>query len=126
MAKRWLVVAGLLGGVGVALGAFGAHGLRFWLPLQKVTIFETAVRYHLFHTLALFGTAILLELFPARAAGLGRVAWLFLGGLLLFSGSLYAYALTDLRVFAWVTPVGGVAWMLAWFALAWVLAERGK
>ncbi|HEX9841098.1 MAG TPA: DUF423 domain-containing protein, partial [bacterium] len=60
----WLGAAGLLGAVGVALGAFGAHALRPLLPLQVMTIYETAVRYHLFHALALLGCGILLAQFP--------------------------------------------------------------
>ena len=120
MSRRWLLTVGLLGLAGVALGAFGAHGLRPWLPLQKIAIFETAVRYHLFHVLALLAVVLLIERLPAQAPALRRVAGLFLAGIVLFCGSLYALALADLRALAWVTPVGGLAWLLAWAGLAWV------
>ena len=120
MSRRWLLTVGLLGLAGVALGAFGAHGLRPWLPLQRIAIFETAVRYHLFHVLALLAVVLLIERLPAQAPALRRVAGLFLAGIVLFCGSLYALALADLRALAWVTPVGGLAWLLAWAGLAWV------
>ena len=118
MSNPWLVLTGVLGASGVALGAFGAHTLRMILPLQKVAIFETAVRYHLVHTLALLGTVILLELFPERTA----FRWAARGftlGLILFSFSLYGYAALDFTWLRFVTPVGGLVWILAWAALAY-------
>ncbi|MEE8396670.1 MAG: DUF423 domain-containing protein [bacterium] len=124
MANHWLAVSGVLGGAGVGLGAFGAHALRLWLPLQKITIFETAVRYHLLHALALFGTAILLELFPDHTRGLGRIAALYLAGVVLFSGGLYGFALTDQGWLAWLAPFGAALWVVAWFALAWIFLPR--
>lgn len=120
VARPWIVTAACLGLLGVAMGAFGAHALRAWLPLQMMTVFETGVRYHLFHVLALLATAGLMELWPRRAVSLRGPAWLFLAGIVLFSGSLYAYALSGWRPFAWVTPVGGLAWIVGWGALAMV------
>ena len=117
MSNPWLLVTGLFGASGVALGAFGAHALRMTLPLQKVTIFETAVRYHLIHTLALLGTVILLELFPHRT-GFRWAARGFVLGLVLFSFSLYGYASLDISWLRFVTPFGGLAWVVAWIALA--------
>jgi uncharacterized membrane protein YgdD (TMEM256/DUF423 family) len=125
MSRNWMIGAGLSGALGIALGAFGAHALRPWLPLQQITIFETAVRYHLLHTLALLGTAILIEQAPARAAALRQVAWLFALGILLFSGSLYALALSGLFWLGFVTPIGGLAWVAAWLGLAWTF-WRGR
>jgi uncharacterized membrane protein YgdD (TMEM256/DUF423 family) len=119
MSRNWVIAAGLSGALGIALGAFGAHALRPWLPLQQITIFETAVRYHLLHTLALLGTAILIEQAPARTAALRQVAWLFALGILLFSGSLYALALSGLFWLGFVTPIGGLTWVAAWLGLAW-------
>ncbi|MBI3993079.1 MAG: DUF423 domain-containing protein [Candidatus Lambdaproteobacteria bacterium] len=120
MSRRWLLTVGLLGLAGVALGAFGAHGLRAILPLQKIAIYETAVRYHLFHVLALLAVVLLMERLPAQARALQRVAGLFLAGIVLFSGSLYAFALRDWGMAVWITPVGGLAWLAAWGGLAWV------
>lgn len=122
----WLGAAGLLGAVGVALGAFGAHALRPLLPLQVMTIYETAVRYHLFHALALLGCGILLAQFPERAARLRLAAWGFTAGIVLFSGSLYLLALTGWRWLGAVTPVGGVLWLGAWTLVAAAFWSRPR
>jgi uncharacterized membrane protein YgdD (TMEM256/DUF423 family) len=119
VSRTWIMVAALLGALGVALGAFGAHILRAILPLQAMTIFETAVRYHLLHTLALLGTGLLMAQFPGLIPALRRVAWLFLLGILLFSGSLYVLSMSDLYWMGFVTPIGGLAWVAAWLGLAW-------
>lgn len=118
--RPWLATAAGCGALGVALGAFGAHALRPVLPLQLMTIFETAVRYHLIHALALLGCGVLLELFPARARQLRWAAWGFAAGIVLFSGSLYLLVTTDQRWLGILTPVGGVAWIAAWCLLVWV------
>lgn len=120
MSRTWVAIAALLGALGIALGAFGAHALKFTLPLQAMTIFETAVRYQLLHALALLGTGILMALFPALAPALRRVALLFLAGTVLFCGSLYTLSMSDLYWAGFVTPVGGLAWVAAWLGLAWV------
>ncbi len=124
VSRWWLGWAAVLGALGVAMGAFGAHALRPVLPLQAMTIYETAVRYHLVHALALLGCALAMAVFPAQAALLRWSARLFLAGTVLFSGSLYTLASTDLRWLGAVTPLGGVAWIAAWGLLA-VAAWRG-
>ncbi|MCZ6629123.1 MAG: DUF423 domain-containing protein [SAR324 cluster bacterium] len=124
MSNRWIVLAALLAALGVAMGAFGAHVLKLWLPLQKMTIFETAVRYHLFHTLALLACGVLITTHPAHAAGLRWVAGLLTAGIVLFSGGLYAAALSDLDPFMWATPVGGLAWIAAWLLLAYLFWRK--
>jgi uncharacterized membrane protein YgdD (TMEM256/DUF423 family) len=118
-------VAGALGAVGVLLGAFGGHLLRPVLPLQAMTIFDTAVRYHLLHTLALFGTAVAAKVYPAHAVALGRVAAGFALGIVLFSGSLYLMVTTDRLWLGAVAPVGGVVLVLSWAGLALVFLRRG-
>ncbi len=123
--RTGLALAGISGAIGVAMGAFGAHALKPVLPLQVMTIFETAVRYHLLHTLALLGTAVLVAVFPGRAGPLRWSGALFVAGIVLFSGSLYGLALSGLRVLGAVTPVGGVAWVAAWGLLAWAFL-RGE
>lgn len=102
--------------LGVALGAFGAHGLRSRLSPDLLAVYETGVRYHLVHGLALLVTAWLAGRDPrgARLAGV-----LFALGILLFSGSLYLLALTGVRGWGAVTPLGGLAWIAAWGLLAW-------
>ena len=117
MSNFWLTLTGFFGATGVALGAFGAHGLRAVLPLQKVTIFETAVRYQLFHTLALLGVVVLLQVIPARKLSLTWAARCFASGIILFSFSLYGYSLTDLGFLRWVTPFGGLALVVGWSLL---------
>lgn len=119
MSRTWIAISALLGALGIALGAFGAHALRPILPLQAMTIFETAVRYQLIHALALLGTGILMSQFPDRIGLLRIAAWLFLAGTVLFSGSLYTLAMSDLFWMGYVTPVGGLCWVLAWLVVAW-------
>jgi uncharacterized membrane protein YgdD (TMEM256/DUF423 family) len=101
---------------GVALGAFGAHGLKSRLTPDLLAIYETGVRYHLVHGLALFVTAWLAGEDKGRAARLAGL--LFVVGILLFSGSLYLLALTGVRALGAITPLGGVAWIAAWTILA--------
>jgi len=102
----------------VALGAFGAHALRARLAPDLMTVYQTAVQYHFWHALGLLAIGALLGLRPDHAP-LAVAGWLLVAGLLLFSGSLYALALTGIRGFGAVTPVGGIAFLAAWACLAW-------
>ncbi len=102
--------------VAVAAGAFGAHALRTRLAPDLASVFETAVRYQMYHALALLFTAWAATrwpLAPVRAAG-----WLFVAGTVVFSGSLYLLALTGVRGFGAVTPLGGLAFLAGWLSLA--------
>lgn len=101
---------------GVALGAFGAHGLRARLAPDLLAIYETGVRYHLVHALALFVAAWLAGEDQTRSARLAGA--LFAIGILLFSGSLYLLALTGVRTLGAITPVGGLAWIAGWVLIA--------
>ena len=101
---------------GVALGAFGAHGLRDRLAPDLLAVYETGVRYHLVHALGLFVAAWLAGEDQTRSARLAGV--LLVVGILLFSGSLYVLALTGVRAFGAVTPLGGIAWLAAWILIA--------
>ena len=101
---------------GVALGAFGAHGLRDRLAPELLAVYETGVRYHLVHALGLFVAAWLAGEDQTRSARLAGV--LLVVGILLFSGSLYVLALTGVRAFGAVTPLGGIAWLAAWILIA--------
>jgi uncharacterized membrane protein YgdD (TMEM256/DUF423 family) len=109
--------------IAVACGAFGAHALRGRLDPEMTAVWQTAVQYHAWHALALLGVGILLLLRPG-AGGFRAAAWLFAAGIVLFSGSLYAIALTGTRGLGLITPVGGVAFLAGWAALAWA-ARRG-
>jgi uncharacterized membrane protein YgdD (TMEM256/DUF423 family) len=122
--RPWLLAAGALGALGVALGAFGAHALHRWLPLQLMTIYETGVRYHLLHTLALLACAMLLGRYPQRGRRLRGAAWGFLAGIVAFSGSLYGLALTGWGWLGLLTPLGGLAWIAAWLLLAAAFLPR--
>ena len=100
----------------VAAGAFGAHALRARLPADLLAVFETAARYQMYHALALLAVAILAARWPGmplRAAG-----WLFIGGTVVFSGSLYLLALTGTRWLGAITPLGGLCFIAGWLALA--------
>jgi len=116
MDRTFLRVAALMGFVGVGLGAFGAHGLRGRLSPEMFAVFETAVRYQMYHALALLGTAALVRRGNSRAAAVA--GWSFIVGILLFSGSLYALAFTSITNFGAITPIGGAAFLLGWAALA--------
>lgn len=117
-ARLALTLASLLAAAAVAAGAFGAHALRAKLSPDLLSVWQTAVLYHALHALALFGVGLLLlarpELAAARVAG-----WLFVGGIVVFSGSLYALTLSGLRPLGAITPLGGLALIAGWLALAW-------
>ena len=103
--------------IAVALGAFGAHGLRARVPAELLATWHTAVEYHAWHGLGLFGVGLLMLRMPGRAPAMA--AALFVAGIVLFSGSLYALVLTGVRGLGAVTPLGGVAFIAGWLALAW-------
>jgi len=112
----WLLVAAINGALAVAAGAFAAHGLQGRLDAHALTIFETAARYQMYHALAIGLAAFALR--DAAAGAAATAAAFFLGGILLFCGSLYLLALTGARAFAFVTPVGGLSFIVGWCALA--------
>jgi uncharacterized membrane protein YgdD (TMEM256/DUF423 family) len=114
--KSPLLAAGALNAfIAVAAGAFAAHGLRGRLEPRALEIFETGARYQMYHALAIVLCAILAQggLSGARTAG-----WLFQGGIVVFSGSLYALALTDVKILGAITPLGGLAFLAGWVWLA--------
>ena len=113
---RTFVLAGAVAGlIAVAFGAFGAHGLRGRLSPEMLAVFETGVRYHMYHALALLLTAALMPRFPGTA--MVAAGWLFVAGIVLFSGSLYLLAVTGVTVLGAITPIGGVAFLAGWAAL---------
>ena len=121
---NWLGTTGVLGALAVALGAFGAHGLKNRLSAEALGWWQTAVQYHFYHVLALFGVALLI-------AQWGSIRWLniaailYVTGIVLFSGSLYVMALTGTRWLGAITPLGGLAWIIAWVLLTVVAFGRG-
>jgi uncharacterized membrane protein YgdD (TMEM256/DUF423 family) len=124
-ARLALVLAAALMFLAVALGAFGSHALKARLTPEMTGVWQTAVQYHAWHALALLATGLLLLHWPERA-GFGLAGWLFVAGIVLFSGSLYAMALSGVRGLGAVTPFGGVAFLAGWATLAWgVLHAQG-
>jgi uncharacterized membrane protein YgdD (TMEM256/DUF423 family) len=115
MDKTFLLVGAAAGFLGVALGAFGAHGLRARLSPDMLMVFETGVRYHLYHAIAI----VLAGLVAARLDGwlIRAAGWSFTAGIVLFSGSLYVLALTGITTFGAITPLGGLAFLLGWALL---------
>ncbi|MBS0321996.1 MAG: DUF423 domain-containing protein [Proteobacteria bacterium] len=123
MQARGSIVAGTVGmALAVAAGAFGAHALRGALLPDRFAIWQTAVTWHVAHALALVAVGLYLQRAPSRLAG--WAATLFAAGIVLFAGSLYAYALTGERVLGAITPLGGVAFLAGWLCWAW--AEAGS
>lgn len=108
--------------VGVAAGAFAAHGLKSRLSADMLVVFETAVRYQLVHAIALMLCALAWARWPSPAVTLAGV--LFLAGIVLFSGSLYLLSVTGVRWLGAVTPFGGTAWLIGWAALAWAALRQ--
>jgi len=116
MTRRWTLVSGaILGGVAVMSGAFGAHMLKDLLTPHYLAVFETAVRYQMYHALALCVAGIAMD--KACSPFLGKAAWGFLIGVLLFSGSLYGVALLELRWMGVLTPLGGISFIFGWVCL---------
>lgn len=112
----------LFGFLGVAFGAFGAHLLRERLSADMLQIWELAVRYQIYHALALLASAWAAERLGGAANWAG---WFFVTGIVIFSGSLYLLALTGARWLGAITPLGGTALLAGWLCLAWA-ALRGK
>ncbi len=115
---RFFFIAGAgLAGLAVILGAFGAHTLQERVAPERLAVFETGVRYHMYHALALFAAAWAWSQWP-----IWQVTWsgyLFLAGILIFSGSLYLLVLTDTPWLGAVTPLGGLAFIAGWIFLGW-------
>jgi uncharacterized membrane protein YgdD (TMEM256/DUF423 family) len=121
--RLFLALAANFGALGVALGAFGAHALRDRLGPDMLAIFETGVRYQVYHAFALVAVFAALLKWPASSL-LAASGWLFVAGIIIFSGSLYILALSGVRTWGAVTPLGGVALIAGWTCLL-VVAVRG-
>lgn len=111
------MLGGILGFLGVAFGAFGAHALRARLSPEMLAVFETGVRYQMYHTLALLLVAAAIG-HIGNARLLTAAGWSFFGGILLFSGSLYALAVSGITTLGAVTPIGGLLFLIGWACLA--------
>lgn len=118
-----LIAAGALNMlIAVAAGAFGAHALKTMLDADMLAVWQTAVHYQMVHALALLALGILAQQW--NDALLRKSAYAMLSGIVVFSGSLYALALTGVRLLGAVTPLGGLAFLLGWALLAWCAYRR--
>lgn len=115
MSRLFLVIGAVFGFLGVAAGAFAAHALRGMIPPDLLAVFETGARYQMYHGLALLAVAWLSSQMPSR--WITASGWLFVVGTVLFSGSLYALALTSNNRLGMITPFGGVAFLAGWASL---------
>lgn len=116
MVNVYIVTGSTTAFLGVLLGAFGAHGLRGRVSESSMTVWNTGVQYHLTHALGLILVGILIHLYSG-SVGLKVAGWLFLTGIILFSGSLYLIAVFEIRKLGIITPFGGLAFLAGWICL---------
>lgn len=121
--NRCIAVAGVSGAAAVIIGAFGAHGLDGKISEEMLDVYQTGVLYHLIHALAILSLAFASEsIWASKWAGRITIAWFL--GILLFSGSLYALAITDIGILGAVTPLGGVAFIAGWVMVILLPSRR--
>ena len=127
LGMNWIAVGAALMALAVGMGAFGAHGLRNQLDAYSMSVYERAVFYHFVHALGILSVAILARTSAISTVGQERVTWLLLIGIVVFSGSLYALAISGVRMLGAITPIGGLAFIIAWLVLAYeaLRVQRG-
>ncbi|WP_009631684.1 DUF423 domain-containing protein [Synechocystis sp. PCC 7509] len=118
MTQLFITLGAIFSGLSVAAGAFATHALKVTLSDRALEIFETAARYQMYHAIALLIVAILL-LRTDSPTILVVTGWAFIIGMALFSGSLYALSLTDIKILGAITPLGGAAFIVGWLCLAY-------
>lgn len=116
--QLFLAIAAILGALSVAGGAFASHALQAHLSERALAVFNTGIRYQMYHALALLAVALLGRITPSSSPWLTIAGWAFITGVVLFSGSLYMISLAGLKAFGPVTPLGGVAFLVGWGCLA--------
>ena len=121
MQSRFLLLAALSGFIGVAMGAFGAHGLKHLLSEHYLDIYKTAVSYQMWHSLLL----VIIAMLPQHK-WLSWAGWCLIAGILLFSGSLYALTILNLSWLGMITPFGGLAFLGGWALLGWYAYQQQK
>jgi uncharacterized membrane protein YgdD (TMEM256/DUF423 family) len=115
--KTFVMIASILGATSVGAGAFGAHALRDKLTPRMLDVWQTAAHYQMYHALALLAVAWIMHQAPLSRSAMAA-GWAFIAGVALFSGSLYAMALSGIRDLGAITPLGGVALIIGWICLA--------
>ena len=121
---NWIALGSLLMALAVAMGAFGAHALKGRLDAYALSVYEKAVFYHFVHALGILLVGLLARSNAITPAGQARVTWLLLIGIVAFSGSLYALAISGIRMLGAITPIGGIAFIAAWALLAYETLRR--
>ncbi len=137
--EHWVRVGAILGAIAVTVGAFGAHGLKpsadelralsdadREATVRRLENFETGVRYHAYHALAIFGLGVFLTKAPRGGRVLDAAGWLFVAGVALFSGSLYGIGVGGPKALGMVAPLGGLALIAGWITLAVGSVDRGR
>jgi uncharacterized membrane protein YgdD (TMEM256/DUF423 family) len=112
----WIVAGCILGFFGVVLGAFGAHALASKLSERALEIYHTATQYQMVHALALLALGLWANQHPSAQAQIPGYSWV--AGTMIFSGSLYALAITDIKILGAITPIGGVLFLVGWASFA--------
>ncbi|WP_179032008.1 DUF423 domain-containing protein [Paenibacillus kribbensis] len=118
MQRRWIIVGSIMMLLAVAIGAFGAHIVKARIDADALAVYETGVKYHMFHAVGL----LIIALAAGQWGASSRLRWaarLLFTGIILFSGSLYVLSLTGIRVLGAITPLGGVCFIAGWVCLAW-------
>jgi uncharacterized membrane protein YgdD (TMEM256/DUF423 family) len=123
---NWSAIAAIGLGLAVILGAFGAHGLKGRLDEYAMSVYEKAVFYHFVHALGLLIVSTFGRIGSLSGRAMDLVGWLLCAGILLFCGSLYALALSGVRMLGAITPLGGLSFIAAWFLLAFWLVRGAK
>ena len=117
--KGWIVTGALLAGIAIGLGAFGAHGLKNRITSDYLTVFDTGVKYHIYHAMGLMIIGILAFHFPFEPL---HIPCIFLAiGICLFSGSLYVLSITGLKWVGAITPLGGLSFIIGWILTAYYI-----
>jgi uncharacterized membrane protein YgdD (TMEM256/DUF423 family) len=123
MTNTFFSIGAILAAISVAMGSFAAHGATKFMSVDQLNWMEKAARYNMYHALALFAVAWAFTRWTSQTSLLNAAGWSFIAGIALFSGSLYIMAFTDLRL-GYITPAGGVAFILGWTLLA-IAAWKG-
>ncbi len=122
MQKLFLTIGSLAMALAVGLGAFGAHGLKSILTDEMMNIFETGVKYHFYHAIGLLIVGLITQSLPDSSL-LKWSGWLMVGGILIFSGSLYVLATTGIKWLGAITPIGGLCFITSWILMALAICK---
>lgn len=114
----WVILGSIFAFLGVSAGAFGTHTLSKHLDPQSLAIFQTAAQYQMYHALALIGLGTWANRFPEFSSSF--TGWAFIVGIVLFSGSLYALAISGIKILGAITPLGGISFLGGWLSFVWL------